>query len=304
MAGAGSNIINSPMILSWKVEAEEVVDYKGLVAADMGDSYFLINSAKDAIEYYVWHNLDAGGTDPSIAGKTGVEIAISTGDTPAVMAAAYQAAIDALPGFDASVSGTEVTSVRPSGEVGETTEAVDVDSGVRITICKVGKDLSLGQLEATDLDLAIAPTTLEINTHQFGVTPVASIMQGFEVSEFETSLLETGKSKVSEFYKIYGGQFTPAAGTEVSGMGTSSISKALLKDSARLELVPANVLDADLNYQITIMQALPVPGSLLFSGENPRTLSVSWKSYADPSIDSRANVLLVGDPEQAGLRTI
>lgn len=42
-------------------------------------SYFLINGADDLVQNYVWINFDGLGTDPLVAGKTGIEVASSAG---------------------------------------------------------------------------------------------------------------------------------------------------------------------------------------------------------------------------------
>ena len=71
-----------------------------------GGEYFSISSDTD---YYVWYDIDNGSSDPGISGRTGIEVDISSGATADQVAAATQAAIDALADFDATVSGDEVT---------------------------------------------------------------------------------------------------------------------------------------------------------------------------------------------------
>lgn len=45
--------------------------------------------------YYVWYNINAAGTDPAVAGLTGIEVAGATGATAATLATASIAAINA-----------------------------------------------------------------------------------------------------------------------------------------------------------------------------------------------------------------
>lgn len=78
------------------------------VAGSLNDTYFLLDTP-DSADYYVWFNVDAGGTDPEIAGRTGVEVAISADDADTVVAAALQAALDPLPNMAATVLGAVVT---------------------------------------------------------------------------------------------------------------------------------------------------------------------------------------------------
>ena len=58
----------------------------------------------------------------------------------------------------------------------------------------------------------------------------------------------------------------------------------LLVDAARLEFVPVNVISDELSYKIAYALTVPVPESLVFSGENPRTLSVTFNAYVEKKI--------------------
>lgn len=71
--------------------------------------YWEINSAGDLNEYYVWYDVDGGGGDPMIVGKTGVPVSISSGNSAIQVAVATQLAINALTDLDATVSGNQVT---------------------------------------------------------------------------------------------------------------------------------------------------------------------------------------------------
>ncbi len=98
------------------------------ISGSLNDKYFLLNSANDATEYYVWYNVAAGGTDPALAGKTGIEVAISTNANANAVATATQAAINADAGADftaTDLSGT-VTITNDTG--GATTSIADAVS--------------------------------------------------------------------------------------------------------------------------------------------------------------------------------
>lgn len=60
------------------------------VSNSLNNKYFYVNSA--SVAYYVWFNVSAGGTNPLVPGKTGIEIDISTNDTANTVAAAIRAA--------------------------------------------------------------------------------------------------------------------------------------------------------------------------------------------------------------------
>ena len=85
--------------------------------------YWLINSAGDTTQYYVWYDKDGGGGDPLLPGKTGISVAVSTGDSAATVANATAAAIDALSDFDAVANGSKVV-INTTG-YDETTDATE-----------------------------------------------------------------------------------------------------------------------------------------------------------------------------------
>ena len=295
MAGSANNITIQPVNCLWQVEALYQFDLSSLVDPD--GTYFLLNSAKDAVEYYVYFDLDGGATDPAPAGKTGIAVANVTGDSATVLATKTAAAITAEADFGASSSGKVVTVKLVA--IGATTDAVDVDSGVVVTVCRRGKDFDLGLLEG-DVELSLAPSNFIVTSHQSGLTPRAALFQGIETAEVSTVLQETINSQLSELYGLYGTSgFIPAGGTSVYGIGTSKQGQNLLIDAARLILRPVNAANALTD--TTLMLAIPIPDTLVFSGENPKTLAVTWQGFVDDTKDSRVSVLAFNDSGQAGL---
>lgn len=296
-ASSANNVNIAPVNALWRIEAQELIDFAGLTGADVKGNYFNISTAKDAILHYVWGD-DSVEADPAPAGRTAVPFTV-TGDSDdaATLATACAAALDALPGYVASASGSVVTVDR--AEVGEVTATADVDMGVVITQCRFGKDLNLGLLSG-NVELSLAPANFIVTAHQTGVTPRAALFQGLETAEVGLELLETTDSNLKEIYGVYGSNgFTPASGTEVYGVGTSKQGQNLLPYAARLELKPVNAVDDTDN--TTLMLALPIPETLVFSGEEPKILSVTFQGYIDDSKDSRVSAVLFGDPTQTGI---
>lgn len=106
------------------------------VSGSLNNKYFYIYNALDAIPYYVWFNVNSAGTAPAPSGKTAVEIAIATNATAATVATAVAAALDALAGFIASAASGVVTCT--NAVVGYASDAVDVNSGVTISVTTQG----------------------------------------------------------------------------------------------------------------------------------------------------------------------
>jgi hypothetical protein len=297
MSSSADNVTISPVNVLWRIEASEQIDYTGITAASLSNAYWIMRSAKDATLYHVWHNLDAGGVDPAPVGSSPLEVAITTGDSATTIATAVAAIIDGDGNFT-STSSAGVVSVNRTA-VGLVTDTADFDAGVAITICRRGKDFDLGLLDG-DIEFSVAPSNFIVTAHQTGVTPKAALFQGLESLEAGTVMLETQTSQLDEIYSLYGDTFTPSAGTEVTGIGTSTQGENLLINSARLVLKPVNAVDDSAN--VSMMLSIPVPESLTFSGENPRTLSVTWQGFVDEQIDARASAVVIGDETQAGLR--
>ena len=295
MASSSNNVSIDPVNVLWQAEGLYQFDVSAL--SDPDGVYFTLDSS-DGDLYYVWFDLDAGSTDPAPAGRTAIEVSVTTGDSASVIAGLMQAAIDGVADFSATVSGSLV-DVKQAAVGRPASDPVDVDSGVVITVCREGVNLDLGWLEG-DVELNMAPSNFILTSHQSGVTPRAALYQGLETAEVATVLQETVNSKLKEIYGIYGSRgFVPASGTEVFGIGTAGQGDNLLVKAGRLILRPVNAVNNLTD--TTLMMAVPVPDTLLFSGENPKTLSVTWQGFVDDTKDTRVNILTFGDASQAGL---
>lgn len=87
-------------------------------------SYFLLNSAGDVNQYYVWFNVNGTNTDPAVGGHTGLQVNILSGDTSTSVAAKAAAVIGAATGLTASAA-NGITTVTTTG-LQETTNASNV----------------------------------------------------------------------------------------------------------------------------------------------------------------------------------
>ena len=94
----------------------------GVNANPLNNTYFFINSALDAVQYYVWYNVASGGTDPLIAGKTAIPVAIALGATAVQVAAATASALNTF--FLTNISDDSVTITNKL--IGITTRIQDV----------------------------------------------------------------------------------------------------------------------------------------------------------------------------------
>lgn len=64
-------------------------------SGSLNNTYFTFNSAGDAYKFYVWYNINSAGTDPAVAGRTGIEVDAATNATANTIAANTRTAIAA-----------------------------------------------------------------------------------------------------------------------------------------------------------------------------------------------------------------
>jgi hypothetical protein len=296
MSCTATSIKINPVNVLWKIEAQESWDFSGVTASGLGGQYVTMY-LPDGTGYYAWFDENNLDTDPAPASLTEIEVNYAASALPSAIATAFQTAVNAVSGFTATVSGTKVTVIRD--DVGEVTAAtVGTASSVVLTTCRRGKNFDLGLLQG-DIEPNFSPSNFIVQAHQYGLTPLASLSQGFEEISVETALLETSKSKLKELYKIYGGSVTPGGGTEIFGAGTAVLGKNILVDAARLVLKPVNSVNDTENFNIAL--CIPVPSSMVFSGENPQILNVTWQGFVDIDFNNKINAVSIGDIFQAGL---
>lgn len=131
-----------------EVTSVDFTDVTGATADVAGTAqHFLLNSALDATQYYLWLNVTDGGetqTDPAVGGATGIQVDILAGDDDAAVAGKAQAAIDALGDFGASVASEVVTITNAA--VGATTDASQGGTPI------VGLSISVDTQGVTEVD--------------------------------------------------------------------------------------------------------------------------------------------------------
>lgn len=122
------------------------------VAGSLNNTFFHLNAANDARKYYVWYNVNGAGTDPLVAGRLGIEVAVATGAADTVVATATKTAIDANIDFGATVSTATVTITNDN--TGDTTNASDAGATgftITTTVAGDGEDQALKEVRLSGL---------------------------------------------------------------------------------------------------------------------------------------------------------
>jgi hypothetical protein len=113
----------------------------GIDPVSLNNKYFYINSATNAIQYYVWYNVNGTGVNPAISGKTGVMVAISTGSTAQAVAQATKNALDTTGEFITNIDSD--TLLITNKLIGVTDLAQDVNTGFLFFVQKEGRGRDL-----------------------------------------------------------------------------------------------------------------------------------------------------------------
>ena len=114
------------------VPSAEVSDVTAVAdsSGSLNNKYWTFNSAGDLYQYYVWYNINAAGTDPAVAGKTGIEVAAATDTTAANIALATRTAIAASTAASyVTVSGATTHVILTNKQMGQCTNAANAAGG-------------------------------------------------------------------------------------------------------------------------------------------------------------------------------
>lgn len=189
--GTTSNIYSFVSGVQQVVSVTTVADSSN----SLNGSYFLLNSANDADQYYVWYKTSGGtASDPAIAGRTGIEVFISTGDTNASVATKTRDVINSIifEDFTATVASNVITIT--SNAEGYTTVNTTNTAGFTVASVTGGVGQKLAQVTGTfatvaDVSNNLASKYFTVNT-AFDQT---SYYIWYKVSSFGTDPLIANK---------------------------------------------------------------------------------------------------------------
>jgi hypothetical protein len=300
MASSVSNIRIEPCNAYWKQYEQETFDFENATAAGFGGKYFLIYSAAGTA-FYCWGDENNTDVDPA-PGGTGISAEYAASASASAIATAVSTAIDAISGFNCSVSGTVVTVTRTS--YGECTDSTVGNAGayVAYTKCQNGKDVDLGLLDG-DIEVSLEEQTFELTAHQSGSTLRADLRTGVSAT-IKMSLKESDNPLRKNMFKhTAGGNYTPTD-SDVFGWGSVKQGLNTVIDAGRLVLHPVALSASDYTRDMVFWLAYPIINSIVFSGENPEMMEIEFKCYLDSTKDSRVSLFMIGDHTQAALNPV
>jgi hypothetical protein len=300
MASNVQNIRIEPMDVTWQIEEQDQWDFKDATAAGLGGKY-VVMYLPTGVGYYAWFDENNTDVDPAPGGGlTAIEVNYAASASASAIATAFEAAVDAVTGFDGVVDGTVVTITRTAvGDCADSTLG-NVTSGITLTKCQDGKDVDLGSLQG-DIEVSLDPATFEVKEHQSGETILAELRQGESVSITMTLQESDNPLRKALFKGTSGGTFTPSGGTELYGLGDSKLGFNTIIDSARLILHPVSLGGSDYSRDWCFWKAYPLIESITFSGTDPEVMSISFKCYKDDAKPSAIRIFAIGNHTQAGI---
>lgn len=294
------NVSVDPMRVSLKGPQVSSVTTVADVASNLNNKYFRIEADAGAIKYAVWYNVGAAGVAPSVSGATMVPVAIAVGASAAAVASATASALTGITGnkFKASASGSVVTvSTVKDGQTAATVDGA-APTGFTFSTINLGLDYDLGLIEG-DISLGFTQDTFAIKSHQTGSQTVGEINIGTNLEAISLNLQESHLQNLKTVLTGTGIAYTPSAGTEVIGVGTSERFANLSNKGYKLVLHPTRVLNAnDRSRDLCFWKATPLLENITFSGEKATVLATSFKIAVDFTKVDQANLFVLGDWSQ------
>jgi len=269
------------------------------VSSSHKNDYFTFADA-DNNPYYAWYNVGGAGVDPAATG-TGVEVAIAVNATASEVAAATAAAIDAVTGgiFESTADGAEVCICNMQPGACDPVAAGTGLAGFVYATTIAGSLVNRGFCDG-DIEPQNEVSTQDVTSHQTGPNPLTKIVTG-KTMTLDLALQELTEANFQLAFGGVGKVGTPTGGTkEVIGWGDEQNGQNLINTAGKLILHPYNLPDSDRSQDLCYWLATLVPSSIVFSGENPALMNVSFTAFFDSSRQRGYNFMVRGDHLQAG----
>jgi hypothetical protein len=274
------------------------------VASSLQNKYFLFHSAA-GVKHYAWFDVGGAGVDPVPAGGwTGHTVAITAGATASVVAAALQTVLDAITGFDASVSGFIVTLTNSA--VGYAQPAIDAAGSSKTGFAF--KVTTLGQIEKSagclkgDISLSgFSQQKIEITCHASGTTVKDQRITGYDKPELAITLQETDKASIQEIMVMYGMPvFTPVGADKEAIFGYGPANVGGSNPKVKIRMHPVDKDAADKSSDFNFWSAELGLDTFNFSGENLSEIPATFSIYPDETKPVGIQFFMVGDAVKAG----
>lgn len=273
------------------------------VSSSLNSTYFLFHDSAGA-KRYVWFNVATAGVDPAPAGGwTGHVVAIAANATAGTVAAAVQAVLDAVTGFDASVSDTVVTlTATANGYAQPARDSDAAPTGFAFKVTQLGLlEREIGCIKG-DLSLSgFATQKIDVTCHDTGSTIRKQIVSGYENPQIELVLQESDKAAMKQILIEYGmTSFTPVGADkeEVVGYGPNNVGGDNPKILVRFHDLAVDASDKSGDYNFWKCEV--GLDSFVWSSENVSEIPVTLTVFPDDAKPKSIQFFMIGDAAKAG----
>ena len=298
MSCGANNIKMEPMdvyIGSDQKQEQEIVCVGDTAAAPLAGKYFFFYDPSGAKHYAHF------GTDPVIAGYTAHAITYVALDDAYAIATALQSVLDAVTGFDATVSGYTVTlKCTANGYATLAHDAQDVadKTGFGFNLKLVGDTFEkIGYIDG-DIEISgLSRSPVDITTHQTGTSVVGQIFSGSGNPELSFALKEVTTAKYEKVLRYSSGSYLPVGGANKL-IGGGSLGVFQSPQYVKIVLHPVRLDAAIKTDDYCFWKTTMDLDSVSFSGENVLTLPVKAKAFEDCEKPKAVSVWCYGDWSQ------
>jgi hypothetical protein len=286
--------IGEDLYQSWKITT--IAD----VAGSLNNQYFVFYEPSGT-KHYCWFNINSAGSDPAIASGTAHAVTGVTSATAAALASSISTVVDAVSGFDATVSGNVVTVTHTAVGYAKPVHDGAADTGFTFEVLNYGDSASEVGFTDGDIEVKIEYKDVEVTAHQTGTEVLSHINTGSNIS-VSLSLKETTVSQLR--YALLGRgdstipESTGVSATEVFGMGMGRQFYQTRDRARKMVLHPQVLPSSNLSRDLTFWKVLPSVESLTFSGENAFQIPMSFMIYNDFTKHPAISKMCYGDSTQ------
>lgn len=291
---SGSNVKIEPVKIWFAQQFLACLEILADGSATYSAKYWLLDA--DGTNYYVWYNTGAS-VDPAVAGRTGIEVAITVTDTKAEIVAATIVEINLVTGLKALVdprnSAKFVVKVLSYNVAGNATIGTMTGALLSIDLMASGFFHDMGFSDG-DLEVTLDQQLVDVNAHQAGAEMIAAIVNGMNV-ELSVALKEVTEENLAKIIDdTTGGTYTLGL-NEYRGYGSGQNSQNVLDRAARLILHPVRLADNVYTSDLCMPLAYPKLDSLLYSGENPQLLNLTFRVFRDEFMPAAIDKVFIGN---------
>lgn len=296
---SAANIKIEPMKVWFAQVPTFCIDVEAETGTNLGGKYFTF-SVPGGTKYQPWYDKDNASVAPgALSGHTLVEVDIVAGDSAADVAAALIAELNTLTDVIALADPKNAGRViiKAKGYEAVAAPTVGTLTGHTVESVSLGFFHDFGYTDG-DLEVSTEQQVQDINAHQSGVEPITSVINGLN-AELSVALKEISQENLERLIELTsGGAYTPGGGDKLIGFGSGQNFSNVLDRAGRLILHPVRLVDSDNSQDWCLWLAYPKLDSLVFSGENPELINVTFTAYRDEFIDSNIDKLAYGDHTQ------